>query len=81
MTHELKTWVEYYQAVCNGEKTFEVRKDDRNFNVGDYLHLREWDNVNEVYTKNWTMCIVTYKLNGGSFGIESGHCVLGIQLI
>lgn len=43
-THELKTWPLYFERVATGEKTFEVRKaDDRNFQAGDVLHLREWN--------------------------------------
>lgn len=41
-THRLRTWPRYYQAVVEGRKTFEVRKDDRAFAVGDVLHLVEW---------------------------------------
>lgn len=81
MTHELKTWIEYYQAVRHGDKMFEVRKDDRGFKPGDYLHLREWDNIANEYTGNSTIVAISYKLDGGSFGIEKGYCVLGIEFI
>lgn len=41
--HELKTWPAYFECVWDGEKTFEVRLDDRGFQKGDQVVLREWD--------------------------------------
>jgi len=38
--HFLKTWAEYFEAVKSGNKTFEVRVNDRDFKVGDILVLR-----------------------------------------
>ena len=40
--HELKTWPVYYRAILSGEKTFEIRYDDRSYEQGDLLHLMEW---------------------------------------
>lgn len=43
MKHELKIWPQYYCRVADGSKTFEVRENDRGFQPGDEVVLREWD--------------------------------------
>ena len=85
-THKLKTWVSYYNEVVANNKLFEVRKNDRNFQVGDLLHLvctdekgiAEYDD-NGNYTRS---CIrkIAYILNGGNFGIDPEYCVLGFSV-
>lgn len=40
--HQLKTWPEYFEAVIEGRKTFEIRANDRNFKRGDFVELQEW---------------------------------------
>lgn len=78
VTHELKCWPEYFQAVTRMEKMFEVRKNDRNFKVGDIIVLLEWDPVKMEYTgKEWEG-FITYVLPGGQFGIYKSHVVLGL---
>lgn len=47
MTHDLKIWPEFYEAVCNGDKTFELRKNDRGFQKGDTVILRWFHPGNE----------------------------------
>ena len=41
-THELKIRPEYFKAVVLGDKMFEIRKNDRDFKVGDIIVLHEW---------------------------------------
>lgn len=78
MVHELKTWSEYFQQIYMGKKTFEVRKNDRNFKIGDMLILKEWlPNVNK-YTGDEMARKVTSILYGGQFGIEEGYVVMSI---
>lgn len=42
ITHELKIWPQYFQPVLNGCMKFQLRRNDRNFKVGDELLLKEW---------------------------------------
>lgn len=79
--HELKTWPEYFQAVWKGLKKFEVRKNDRDFKVGDTLYLREWDPVTEKYTGREARVEVTYVFVGaGYMGLGSGYVVMSVDL-
>ena len=77
--HELKTWSEYFIAILSGEKKFEVRKNDRDYKVGDTLILKEWDNFIEHYTGATLEVKVKYILYGAKFGIEEGYCVMSIE--
>lgn len=40
--HQLKIAPKYFNAVVAGQKTAELRKDDRGYKVGDVLSLCEW---------------------------------------
>lgn len=40
--HKLKIMPEYFSDVCTGKKSFEIRKNDRDFRVGDMLLLCEY---------------------------------------
>lgn len=82
-THVLKTEQPYFQAIWDGAKPFEVRKNDRGFQPGDVLDLREcWtDDDGEVqYTGRQASRVVTYVLRDGErFGIAPGVVVLGLD--
>ncbi|MBO0423420.1 ASCH/PUA domain-containing protein [Enterococcus plantarum] len=42
--HDLKIAPEYFKAVIQGLKTFEIRKNDREFQVEDIVNLKEFKN-------------------------------------
>jgi hypothetical protein len=67
--HTLKTWPQYYKAIIDGVKTFQLRKDDRNFSVGDVLVLQEFDPDKNQYTGEMISVDVIYKVDGGKFGL------------
>ncbi len=91
MMHELKTWCEYYAAIESGEKTFEIRKFDRPFKVGDILLLKEWkplgysyvspSEMTGEYTGREMKVKITYILageNAMNFGLFGGYCIMSI---
>lgn len=78
MQHELKIWPEYFDDVESGRKTFEVRKLDRLFGVGDTLLLREWSLI-KGYSGRETVKEITYVMAGGQWGLSEGNCILGIK--
>lgn len=77
--HELKILPEYFQAVLWGEKTFEIRKNDRDFQRGDTVCLMEYDGLYNTFTGRQQLIEITYVLNGDEntekYGLKKGYCV------
>lgn len=78
-THKLKTWPEVFDPLLTRAKSFEVRRDDRDYMVGDLLVLEEWDPAVGGYTGRSMKALVTYLLPGGRFGVEVGFVVMSIK--
>jgi hypothetical protein len=76
MIHELKTLPEYFEAAQKREKNFEVRKDDRPFEVGDFLALNEWSE-DLGYTGRCMLFEITYILDNPQY-CKEGYVTLGI---
>ncbi|MGE6376593.1 ASCH/PUA domain-containing protein [Peribacillus muralis] len=77
MTHGLKIHPEYFEAVITGKKTFEIRKNDKDYHVGDKLFLNEFDPINQKYTGRRTRVIVTY-ITG--YAQVDNYVVMGIKI-
>jgi glyoxylate utilization-related uncharacterized protein len=80
VVHSLKCWPEYFQAILDGKKSFEVRKDDRGFRAGDILHLQEWSPETQAYCGRETARLIVYTLTGEDFGIREGFIVMGLEV-
>lgn len=85
MTHELKCWMDSFEAIGDGRKTHEVRRNDRQFETGDRLHLREWrgdsGDGGGIYTGREIFVEVTYVTKGGTFGLPSDVDVLSVRRV
>ncbi|MBQ0097361.1 MAG: DUF3850 domain-containing protein [Oscillospiraceae bacterium] len=75
MIHELKIKKKYFYDIIKGIKKFEVRKNDRNFKVGDYLALNEFE---EDYTGRSCLVKVIYLLDNPEY-CKEGFVVMGIR--
>ena len=75
--HELKILPEYFDAVRCGDKRFEIRKNDRNFQRGDILRLKEFDG--KEYTGEEIDVFVRYVLYDWPDGLQDGYCIMSID--
>lgn len=90
MIHILKTWKRYFAAVVDGSKTFDARRNDRGFAVGDTLRLVEvneemgqaapaWGGVHDLYfTGRSVDVVVTYLMDDVRF-VQPGFVVMAIR--
>lgn len=77
MIHGLKILPKYYNDVVSGKKKFELRKNDRDYKVGDILKLKEYENGE--YTGRTHTCYIRYILKDCSeYGLMDGYCILGL---
>lgn len=75
--YHLKTWCEYYQAIIDGTKTFELRFNDRGFQEGDELVLQEWCPETEDYTGRGITKEIGFMVQG-KWGLPEKVCVMSL---
>lgn len=78
MIHELKILPEYFNDVLSGNKTFEIRKNDRDFRNGDLLALNEYDVSTKSYTRRSCLVFIDYVLDNADY-CKSGYVVMSIK--
>lgn len=79
-THELKTWASYFHSIVDGTKTFEIRKADRDFRVGDFLLLRETEYGSGAYTGREATRRITHILeHEQDLGLCDGFAILSLE--
>jgi len=94
MVHKLKTIPLYFNEIRNGNKSFEIRINDRNFKRGDEILFEEWvpDNYDWIidksdfsetgkYTGRVLHRIISYILPGGQLGIEKDYVIMSLEKI
>lgn len=74
---------EYFDAVADGSKPFELREDSNDVRVGDILKLCEWTpDRGGYFTGRSVKKLVSYVLRDApQFGLMPGYCVIGLMSI
>jgi len=76
MTHQLKIWPTFFQVAWVGDKPFEIRKNDRNFQERDEITLSEYNSEEDDYTGREIDGIITYIT---SFKQKKGYVVFSYE--
>lgn len=92
--HELKIKYEYLKEVQAGRKTFELRKNDRDYQVGDLIKFNCIDGAkliripagytmsSDCFIEEDTLYKITYILKDvEEYGLDSDYCILGIKKV
>ena len=78
MTHELKILPQWFADVNSGKKDFEIRRNDRDFKIGDLLRLKEYERGK--YTGKEVIRKIKYIYKGdGTYGLSEDYCILGLE--
>lgn len=77
--HKVKISPKWFEDVKSGLKNFEIRKNDRDYQIGDYITLREWDRGK--YTGRQITRKIQYIYQGdGTYGLSDEYCILGLAM-
>lgn len=79
--HILKCVRVPFEKKWEGKKPWEWRKNDRDFQEGDYLIEREYDPATDAYSGREILEKVTFLLHGGEFGIPEGYVIMTTEEI
>lgn len=89
VNHRLKIKPHWFDRLVEGSKTCEVRKDDRDYQIGDTITVGKCCRPSHHGCSDYGICLIsstmtfqiTHVLRGGQYGIESGWCVLSLTAI
>lgn len=76
--HHIKLGESFFGEVERGEKTFELRKNDRDYKKGDILEMMEFKDGKN--TGRTVRVLVTYILTEFA-GLEEGYCIMATCLL
>ncbi|HFJ2451506.1 DUF3850 domain-containing protein [Klebsiella pneumoniae] len=78
ITHDLKIYPEFFSAVSTGVKRAELRKNDRDYRVGDTLHLMETPRGSCHQTGEFINVKITHIVDVGEW--MPGYVLLSVEL-
>ena len=78
-THYKKLTQPFFDDVWDGKKMFELRKNDCDYKVDDFIILEEYDSAKNTYSGRNMRVLIKYILQGFE-GLEKDYCILGIEV-
>lgn len=77
--HKLKIKEDFANAIITGDKSFEIRKNDRGFQRGDLIEFVVVDDKGVAYQHKIDEYLyrINYVMNG--YGLKNGYVVFGIE--
>ena len=78
--HILKTVQPFFDEVEKGTKTFELRRNDRDFQVGDEVYLQEYDMLHNSFSGKMVKVLITYILEN-RVGLDDSFCIFAFKII
>ena len=85
--HEVKSWPHLFEAIMAGQKRHELRRNDRDYRVGDVLILREYLPASGEYSGRQLTVEVTYLTSTSTpcaisdSVLMDGYCILSVRLL
>ena len=79
-SHVLKCWPEFFSEIWRGHKSFEIRRNDRNFHEGDFLRIQEWSPETALYSGRVIEARCGYMLREHD-GLGVGFVIIQLEAI
>lgn len=86
-THYMKSWTQFFDGIRNGKKKHDLRRNDRDFKVGDFCILEEYDFAAGKYTGRRCKVLITWVTSNqfpcaySSAVLDREYCILSLELI
>jgi Domain of unknown function (DUF3850) len=83
--HHIKSWPQYFAPIREGRRTHELRRNDRDFQVGDTMLLEEFDPQTQKYTGETCEVEITSMTSNiqpcavSSEALDPAFCILSIR--
>jgi ASC-1-like (ASCH) protein len=78
MTHDLKNIQPFFERVRMGQKTSELRLNDRDFQTGDYMNLME---INSTQLTGQVIKTVITHVLSNYVGLKKGYCIISFKIL
>jgi hypothetical protein len=79
MVHKKKILEKYANAKLTGKKPWEIRKNDCNYQVDDWIKFTVIDNETKEPTGRTYSSKIKYIFEGGEYGLEKGFCIMTLD--